>query len=134
MKKLFSISVFFTVISLLYACGDRTANDGKSTIVRDSLINILPNYSAVHINLGEDRSEMTVVVADVKFYSATAEEKNKKAEELGKMILRIYGKDNYLQKGNLILTKDINNTSDTPADGIKTPIDFEGLKKVVFPN
>ncbi len=134
MKKLFSITIFVTVISLLYACGDRTANDGKTNIIRDSMVNLLPNYRAVHINVSEDRSELTVVVADTKFYPASAEERSKKAEELGKMILRIYGKDNYLQKGSLVLTKDINNTSDAPADGIKTPIDFEGLKKVVFPN
>jgi hypothetical protein len=76
---------------------------------------------------------MTIIVGDLKFYAASPEEKAQKAEELGKMIMRIYGKGNYLKEGTLIVTKDIRNESEAPADGISTPIDFEGLKKVMFP-
>jgi hypothetical protein len=43
--------------------------------------------------------------------------------------VRICGKDNFLESGSLIVTADIHNTSEAPADGIKVPIDFAGLKK-----
>jgi hypothetical protein len=95
---------------------------------------MFPTFRALHIDLNEDWTEITVVIGDPNFYGASAEEKNKKAEELGKMIVRIYGTENYLDKGTLVVTKDVNNTSNTPADGISVPIDLKALKKAVSPN
>ena len=71
---------------------------------------------------------MSIVVGDATFYKATDDVKKEKASALGKMVLRILGK-NFLDKGNLIVTADIHNTSENPVDGILIPIDFTALKK-----
>lgn len=133
MKRLFLLSVFAALMLAMFSCNEMNDNNGKTLILKDSLVNVLPTYEAVHIKVNDDHDFMLIVVGDVTFYKASPEEKTRKAEEVGKMVLRIYGKDNYLKKGSLIVTKDNRNTSDNPADGISTPIDFEALKKVVYP-
>jgi hypothetical protein len=132
MKQLLTVLILATTIFAIPSC-DRTENDGKTRIIQDSLNTVLPTWQALKIKVEDDRSKMTIVVGDATFYKASADEKNKKAEEVGKLVLRIYGKDNYLEKGSLIVTKDIRNESENPADGIQLPIDFTGLKKIVYP-
>jgi hypothetical protein len=133
MKQFLAVAVLFVALFAMPSCKEVDDNDGKTRVIQDSLINVLPTWQALHIRVSEDRSEMTIVVGDATFYKATDEVKNKKALEVGKMVLRIYGPDNYLKKGTLIVTQDVSNKSETPPDGISTPIDFEGLKKVVYP-
>ncbi|MFI5196259.1 MAG: hypothetical protein ACHQD8_04150 [Chitinophagales bacterium] len=133
MKQLLTILIATVSIFMTPSCKEVAENDGKTLIIQDSLNSVLPTWQALKIKVEDNRTRMTIVVGDATFYKASNEVKSKKAEDLGKMILRIYGKDNYLEKGNLIVTKDIHNTSETPEDGINTPIDFTELKKVVYP-
>jgi len=133
MKRILFASIFLSSSVFLYSCKEVNENDGKTRVIQDSLINVLPTWQALKIKVEEDRSKMIIVVGDQQFYNASPDEKSKKAEKLGEMILRIYGKDNYLEKGALIVTKDVQNQSETPTDGISTPIDFVSLKKVVYP-
>jgi hypothetical protein len=128
MKKLLPL-VFIAFVATMFSCKDRTENDGKTLIIQDSLINIFPTWQALKIKVSEDRSQMDVIIGDATFYNASPEVKNQKAMELGKMVLRIYGKDSYLEKGRLVVTKDIHNNSETPADGIAIPINFAEMKK-----
>lgn len=128
MKKLLAF-IFIGFIAATTACKEGNDNDGKTQIVQDSLSTVFPTWQALKIKVDDDRTNMNVIIGDATFYNAPQDVKNQKAIALGKMVLRIYGKDNYLEKGNLIVTKDIHNTSETPADGITMPIDFAGLKK-----
>jgi len=128
MKKLL-VFIFIGLIAALPSCKEMNDNDGKTQIVQDSLINVFPTWQALKIKVDDNRTQMNVIIGDATFYNASADVKNQKAVELGKMILRIYGKDNYLEKGNLVVTKDIHNTSETPADGISIPINFTEMKK-----
>jgi len=128
MKKLLTV-IFIALIAGMSSCKEGNDNDGKTQVVQDSLINVFPTWQALKIKIDENRTQMTVIIGDASFYNANADVKNQKALELAKMILRIYGKDNYLEKGTLIVTKDVHNTSETPADGISIPINFADLKK-----
>ena len=121
---------FIAVISVfaMFSCNEVDV-DGKSRVIQDSLVNIFPSWQALKIKVGDNNTSMLIVMGDATFYKAAQEEKAKKADELGRMILRIFGKNNYLEKGNLIITADIRNTSETPPDGISIPIDFSALKK-----
>ncbi len=112
----------------IYSCTEMDVN-GKSVVLQDSLVNIFPRWQAIKIEVGDNNTSMLIVMGDATFYNAPDEEKKKKTEELGKMILRIFGKGNYLEKGTFIITADIHNMSRTPPDGIAIPIDFSALKK-----
>jgi len=122
-----SLLAIITVVSF-YSCanGDLT---GKTQVIHDSLITVFPTWQSVQIKIGDNNTSLSVVIGDATFYKAPDDIKRAKAEELGKMILRICGSNNYLETGSLIVTADINNTSENPADGIKIPVDFPGLKK-----
>lgn len=129
MVRLTTLLLSLGALAALPSCNNDTSNDGKTTVVHDSLVHIFPTWQALKINLSDDKTEMNIVMGDAMFYNVPPDVKTQKADELGRMILRIYGKNNYLSKGKLIVTKDINNTSDAPADGITLPVDFERLKK-----
>ncbi|MBC7552421.1 MAG: hypothetical protein H7257_00425 [Taibaiella sp.] len=132
MKKLILAIGLMGTVAAFSSCEDGKENDGKTAIVQDSLITVLPTWQALKIKIEDNRTEMNVIVGDASFFTASPQEKARKAEELGKLILRIYGKGNYLEKGNLVVTKDVRNNSETPADGISTPIPFSELKKAGF--
>ncbi len=132
MKKLLIIPVLMVFLAQ-FSCDEVNENDGKTRIIQDSLVNVLPTWQALKITVNKDRTNISVVVGDATFYKASPEKKTEKAAELGKMILRIYGKDCLLRTGDLVVTADITNRSFAPPDGISTPIDLQGLKKVVYP-
>jgi hypothetical protein len=133
MKRLLTVFATLAFFATMLSCNE-VDNDGKTRIIQDSLINVLPTWQALHIKVDDNNTNMRIVVGDATFYKASDDVKNKKKDELAEMVMRIYGKGNYLEKGTLIVTEDIRNKSDTPKDGISIPIDFSAVKKVVFPN
>lgn len=128
MKKSISLLGIAAVL-LVSSCKEGNDNDGKTVIVQDSLVNVIPTWQALKVKIEDNRTEMKIIIGDPAFYALSPEEKAKKANEVAQMVLRIYGKGNYLEKGKLIVTKNARNTEEEPADGISTPLDFEGLKK-----
>ncbi len=129
MRSLYA-SLLVILVFTLCACGDRIGDiSGKSKDVQDSLVNVFPTWQSAKIVISDNNTSMSVIIGDATFYTAPDDVKKTKAEELGKMVLRICGKDNFLEKGSLIVTSDIRNISATPVDGISVPIDFAGLKK-----
>jgi hypothetical protein len=132
MKKLLLLLLPLLSMGALFSCKEGVDNEGKTRIIQDSLNSVLPTWQALKIKVEDDHSTMNIVVGDATFYNASDDEKKKKAIELGQMVERIYGKGNYLEKGNLIVTKDVRNTSERPADGITIPIDFKVLNKEMY--
>lgn len=129
MRKLLLASIIGFSLIATYSCKEGVDNSGKTTILHDSMANVLPNWQSLKIKVSDEQDEMLIVVGDVSLYKASPEERLRKVDEVGTMVLRIYGKENQLRKGQLIVTKDARNESWEPADGILTPIDFESLKK-----
>ena len=125
-----SLLIFVAIMGVLvqFSC-NQVDVDGKTLILQDSLATVLPTWQALKVKVGENNTSMLIVVGDASLYKAPDAEKSKRAQELGKMVLRIFGKGNYLEKGNLVITADIHNTSETPADGVNIPIDFTALKQ-----
>lgn len=123
-----ALSLAALTLGMGASCNEGADNDGKTVILQDSMINVFPTWQALKIKVEDNRTEMTVVIGDATFYTAPDAQKSKKAEELAKMIMRIYGAGNYLEKGKLIVTKNVQNTEWAPADGIELPMDFSALK------
>ncbi len=128
-------SAFFSLLTLVLVCAlhscDRIGDiSGKSQVVKDSLVNLFPTWQSAKIIIGDNNTTMSVVIGDATFYKAPDNVKKEKAQELGKMVLRICGKDNFLEKGYMVVTADISNISASPSDGISVPIDFTALKKM----
>jgi hypothetical protein len=129
MKKLLYIFVPALFAIGMFSCKEVADTSGKTTILHDSMVNVLPTWQSLKIKVNDEQDEMLIVVGDATLYKASQEEKLRKTEDVGKLVIRIYGKDNRLKKGEFIITNDVRNESWTPADGIRTPIDFEALKR-----
>ena len=127
MKRL--IPLVLVVLVALFSCNEKAENDGKTTVVHDSMATVLPTWQALKVKVSDDKNDMLIVVGDATLYKASDEVKKQKAEEVAKMVLRIYGPNNYLEKGKLIITADIKNEAEAPADGITLPLDFAAMKK-----
>lgn len=131
MKKLLGTLGLFALLAF-GACKPGADYSGRTPVIQDSMAKVIPTYQSLRISVSDDWTQLNIIVGDPALYASSAEEKTKKADEVAKLVLRIYGKGNYLSKGNLVVTKNTRNTEDNPADGIATPFDFEGLKKQGF--
>ena len=121
MKYLLSIGAIIVLFTATTSC-NFTDYEAKKQVIQDSLVNIFPNWQAAKIWIEADNTKINVVLGDKSLYAASAELKQQKTAALGAMIVRIFGKGNYLKSGQLIITQDTRNTSQTPADGISMPI------------
>ena len=133
MKKLIPLFAIPAVFFLLPSCkNDNIDYNMVNAKLDDSITTILPTCQSFRSHIADDHSSILVVDGDLSFYDAAPEVKAKKAEELGKMILRFVGKDNHLETGTLKVTKDIRNKVDDPKDGISIPIPIAELKKAGY--
>lgn len=113
---------------MLPSCGDNKDYEGKTVVLQDSLVNVFPTWQALKVKVVEDKTVINVIIGDATFYKASETEKQQKADELAAMIERIYGPGNRLQQGNLVVTDDIHNNSETPPNGITVPLHFKDKK------
>jgi len=128
MKEL-SLTVFIlTAIIAFSSCNDEDTDMAHMTQLQDSINRYYPTAEAIHIN-PEDRENLIVVLGDTRLYAAPEDVKQHEATDIGRMAIGIWGKDGYLKKGKLVVTKDTHNTSNEPADGITVGINIDSLKK-----
>ncbi len=133
MKKIFLGMAIATSLFALPSCKEEANNDALvNTTLNDSISTILPACQSFRSHISDNHTAILVVDGDLSFYDANPEVKAKKAEDLGKMILRFAGKENKLETGTLVVTKDTRNTVDDPKDGISVPIPIAALKKAGY--
>lgn len=128
MKQTLLLLLLAISTGLLPSCKE-VNTEGKAQVLQDSMINIFPNWQALKVWVDDNNTEIDVVMCDKSMYSAPAAEQKQKADALAKMIVRIYGMENYLTTGKLILTMDANNTAKAPADGVTILMDIAAEKK-----
>ncbi len=131
MKKLLVPVILLVVFAAMYSCNDEETDSANMQQLQDSINVYYRTAEAIHIN-PEDRENLIIVLGDKSLYAAPQDVKQKEATDIGTMALRIWGKDSYLKKGRLVVTRDTRNTSNEPADGITTNINIDSLKKVLF--
>ncbi|NDC41924.1 MAG: hypothetical protein EBZ77_10295 [Chitinophagia bacterium] len=127
MKKILLAVTLLLAMGTFQAC-NFTDYEAKKQVVQDSLATIFPTWQAAKIWIADDNTTINVVIGDQSFYKAAPEVKQEKANAAGKMILRIFGKGNYLKTGKLSVTNDIRNTSMTPADAINLDMNIAAAK------
>jgi hypothetical protein len=127
MRKYILPFASLVLLSVMSACQDEASYMPQIEQMKDSIFNAYPTVGAITIKV-EDKTNLKVVLGDERLYGAAAEARQKEANELGLMAIRIFGKDSHLRAGALIVTKDMKNNSEKPADGIVTPINIDSLK------
>lgn len=100
--------------------------------LKDTVFKSYPTVASIFVDVAE-RKDLVVVLGDAKLYKMPIDAQQHEANEIGILTLRLFGKDNSLEKGKLIVTKDLKNSKENPDDGIIIPINIDSLKKVVYP-
>jgi hypothetical protein len=125
------IVAFFSIaiaIILFSSCQDEASYMPQIEQMKDSIFATYPTVGAITIKV-EDRSNLKIVLGDEQLFKAPQATKIKEAGELGQMAVRIFGPNSFLHTGQLVVTKDVHNSSETPGDGISTPINIDALKQ-----
>lgn len=131
MKPLRTLAVLLiaTVIGLA-SCKDTDISYISSIEqMKDSVFNHYAGITGITINVKE-ASILDITVLDPKL-TADEIQRQQLANELGAMALRIFPKDNTLEKGELRVAKDQNSMESD--DRTTTPIDIEALRKANTP-
>jgi len=132
MKKLLIPLVVLLVIAGMSACNDEETDSQNVQQLYDSIGVYYPTAQAIRIN-PLDRENLIVVLGDLSLYNAQPEVRQSAATKIGSIAMGLWGKHSYLKKGSLVITRDVRNEKNDPADGITTPINIDSLRKVMFP-
>jgi hypothetical protein len=91
----------------------------------DGIPAIIPTAASVQTRI-EKNVDLKLIVGDPKFYNASPAEMKQAAINAGQLALATFGTD--IEKGVLIITKDLKNHPQNPADGIITDMKIDSLK------
>ena len=135
MKKTIFYTVFFASVMML-GCketGYKRIDMAQVHQLEDSIPHLIPGVSTIHTIQDDDYTKVRVIIGDVSFYSASPDVKQQAANKVAITLLRILGPDNNISKGTLVITKNIRDNIDNPPDGINIEMNFDSLKKIVYP-
>jgi len=91
----------------------------------DGIPAIIPTAASVQTRI-EKNVDLKLIVGDLKLYNASPAEMQQAAINAGQLALATFGTD--IEKGVLIITKDLKNHPQNPADGIITDMKIDSLK------
>jgi len=114
---------------LISSCEEEKSNMPYIQQMKDTIFAGYPTVAGVTIDVQES-TMLEVVLKDASLYNKTDADRQKVATSIGMMALRIFGKDNKLERGELLVSKDMPSGEIIPDDAKKTNINIDSLKKV----
>jgi hypothetical protein len=129
MRKLIMPAIVLLLAIVIASCADDASYMPQIEQMKDSIFAAYPNtVASVRIHV-DNKTDISIVLGGEVLRKSPEDKRQQMAGDLGKMTLRIFGKDSYLKTGKLVITKDERNSSDTPADGVSSSINLDSLKK-----
>jgi hypothetical protein len=131
MKAMLGIISTMLLAGLVSCEGFGGAKVGMDQVYKfnDSLPTVISSISTIQTRVDESQ-RVKVIIGSESLYDASQEKKQEAAVTAGKMALNIFGTD--VVEGTMIVTKDIQNHQEDPADGIQTDMKLDSLKKALF--
>ena len=104
-NRLVAVVALLSLAAGVASCdGEKTLNMAQVHQLEDSVAKEIPSIATIQTKV-VDNSNLKVIIGDVKFYTASPEQKQQAAVRVGEMALKIFGADNRLVKGTLVVTK-----------------------------
>lgn len=130
MKTLNTILAALFTVSLLASCKSTdTSYMQYNEQMKDSIFKAYPTVNSVTIE-EEDGAVLKVTLGDAHLFSASPADRQKVANEIGMMALRIFPKDNNIDKGQLLVSKDEKSVEVNASQAQKCDINIDSLRKV----
>ena len=114
--------LFLSVLSCKEA-GDNTLGMKQ---MEDSLYKRYPTVNHVGVEVVEN-SNVNITLGDVQLYTASEDKRKQIVEDLGPLIIRIFDKGNWLNKGRVVFAKQ--ETTMHYTDSMVYTINLDSLKK-----
>lgn len=124
----------FIIAALSLYIGASSCKDAESSNMKyieqmkDSVFHNYAHVASVTIEVKEG-SLLNITLGDAALYKGTDADRQKTANELGMMALRIFPKDNTLDKGRMIVSDDEKNVLTDESKGKTTAINLDSLRK-----
>lgn len=131
MNKLFLVSI--AGIILFSACkDDEGSHMAYMEKIKDTVFKAYPTVAGVTVNVSDDGKDISIILGDKQLYNAPVETQQKEAYEVSTMALHIFGKENALTKGTVIISKDEKSEKPAPENTKSITINIDSLKKAGY--
>ncbi len=128
MKKRFLRLLSLGLILIALSCNNNPGNMNEMKIVQDSIFAQYPMVAAVTVNVLDDKELIIALGSSELYLSHNTDAKQQMAQDLGAMVLRIFGHDTKLEKATLLITANEQNKEPQPEDAQKFTIDLPHSK------
>lgn len=128
MKKTFNQLAIAVMLFFAASCGTNEGNMTTMGIMKDSIFAAYPTIAAVTINVENDNN-LIIAIGSQDYYGADEYARQKLAAELAQMANRLFGKDNKLEHGKIMVTANEMNNEPQPADALVSQMDFVTIKR-----
>ena len=128
MKNTIKTMFAATVVALAVSCSNNAGNMTKMAEMKDSIFAAYPTVAAVTINIEND-NELVIALGSQDLYTQDEVKRQAVANEMGAMAIRLFGKDNKLEHGKILVTQNEMNQEPSPAGALVSQMDFVTLKK-----
>lgn len=128
MKKI--ITSCIAAAAILFAVSSCNTNAGNMTQMgqlKDTIFAHYPTIAAVLVNV-EDDNTLVLAIGSQDLYNADDLRRQNVANDIGGMAMRIFGKDNKLEHGTILVTANEANQEPRPAGALVSQMDFVTLK------
>ncbi|MFA6149817.1 MAG: hypothetical protein WC716_00765 [Chitinophagaceae bacterium] len=118
------------VAALLFSvsCRNSEGNMQTMTQMKDSIWAAYPTIAGVLIHVENDNN-LVITLGSQDLYAQDEVKRQAVANEIGAMALRIFGKDNKLEHGKILVTQNEANQDPAPANALVSQMDFVTLKR-----
>jgi hypothetical protein len=98
--------------------------------LQDSVSHDIPGVTAIDIKVAE-QTQLKVIIGNPSFYNMDAATRQKAAVRLGEQAMLVFGADNGVKSGKLIITRESRNSAwdKDPADGEVMDMKLDSLKE-----
>jgi hypothetical protein len=129
MKNTITLLFITTATLFISSCKDtETSYTQYSEQMKDSIFQSYPTVAGITIEI-KDRTQLDITLGSADMFTKSDAERQKTANELGMMALRLYPKDNSFEKAQLIVSKDEKSEHVNIAESKISNINIDSLRK-----
>ncbi len=110
------------------SCGNGEGNMKTMAQLKDSIWAAYPTVAAVLVNVENDNN-LVITLGSQDLYAQDELKRQAVADNIGAMAIRLFGKDNKLEHGKILVTQNEANQEAAPANALVSQMDFVTLKR-----
>lgn len=128
MTSMFKSLIAIVIIAISASCSNSEGNMKTMNQMKDSIFAAYPTVAAVVVNVQNDNN-LVIALGSEDLYAADEYKRQQLANEMAAMAIRLFGKDNKLEHGKIMVTKNEMNQEAEPSDALVSQMDFVTAKR-----